>query len=145
MAYKSLVITNANAVSQQPVKTSQFYMGFSSQDPSNTTSRLYDLDLIKQDTLNQFNTRKGERVMNPQFGSIIWDVLMEPMTEQVKQALNTDITTICNSDPRAIPTQINLTEFESGYLIEITLQLAGTDQSSNMILTFDQRTGLTVQ
>jgi len=83
--------------------------------------------------------------MNPQFGSIIWDVLMEPMTEQVKQALNTDITTICNSDPRAIPTQINLTEFESGYLIEITLQLAGTDQSSNMILTFDQRTGLTVQ
>jgi len=145
MAYKSLVITNANAVSQQPVKTSQFYMGFSSQDPSNTTSRLYDLDLIKQDILNQFNTRKGERVMNPQFGSIIWDVLMEPMTEQVKQALNTDITTICNSDPRAIPTQINLTEFESGYLIEITLQLAGTDQSSNMILTFDQRTGLTVQ
>ena len=145
MAYKSLVITNANAVLQQPVKTSQFYMGFSSQDPSNTTSRLYDLDLIKQDILNQFNTRKGERVMNPQFGSIIWDVLMEPMTEQVKQALNKDITTICNSDPRAIPTQINLTEFESGYLIEITLQLAGTDQSSNMILTFDQRTGLTVQ
>lgn len=145
MAYKSLVITNANAVPQQPVKTSQFYMGFSSQDPSNTTSRLYDLELIKQDILNQFNTRKGERVMNPQFGSIIWDVLMEPMTEQIKQALNTDITTICNSDARAIPTQINLTEFQSGYLIEITLQLVGTDQSSNMKLTFDQRTGLTVQ
>jgi phage baseplate assembly protein W len=120
-------------------------MGFSSQDPANTTARLYDLALIKQDILNQFNTRKGERVMNPQFGSIIWDVLMEPMTEQIKEALNKDITTICNSDPRAIPTQINLTEYESGYLIEITLQLAGTDQSSNMILTFDQRAGLTVQ
>ena len=145
MAYKSLVITNANTVPQQPVKTSQFYIGFSSQDPANTTARLYDLDLIKQDILNQFNTRKGERVMNPQFGSIIWDVLMEPMTDQIKQALNTDITKICNSDPRAIPTQINLTEFQQGYLIEITLQLAGTDQSSNMILTFDQNAGLTVQ
>ena len=52
---------------------------------------------------------------------------------------------LCNSDPRVIPTQINITEFQSGYLIEITLQLTGTDQSSNMILTFDQNTGLTVQ
>ena len=145
MPYKSLVITNANAIPQQPIKTAQFYMGFSSQDPANTTSRLYDFDLIKQDILNYFNTRKGERVMNPEFGSIIWDVLMEPLTDQITQALNTDITTICNSDPRVIPTQINITEFQSGYLIEITLQLTGTDQSSNMILTFDQNTGLTVQ
>jgi phage baseplate assembly protein W len=145
MPYKSLVITNANAIPQQPIKTAQFYMGFSSQDPANTTSRLYDFDLIKQDILNHFNTRKGERVMNPEFGSIIWDVLMEPLTDQITQALNTDITTICNSDPRVIPTQINITEFQSGYLIEITLQLTGTDQSSNMILTFDQNTGLTVQ
>ena len=145
MPYKSLVITNANAVFQQPIKTAQFYKGFSSLDPANTTSRLYDFDLIKQDIINQFNTRKGERVMNPEFGSIIWDVIMEPMTEEIKQALNTDITTICNSDPRVVPTQINLTEFESGYLIEITLQVSGTDQSSNMMLTFDQQAGLTVQ
>jgi hypothetical protein len=145
MPYKSLVVTNANAIPQQPVKTAQFYMGFSSQNPANTTSRLYDFDLIKQDILNQFNTRKGERVMNPEFGSIIWDVLMEPLTDQITQALNKDITTICNSDPRVIPTQINIKEFQSGYLIEITLQLTGTDQSSNMILTFDQNAGLTVQ
>jgi len=145
MPYKSLVVTNANAIPQQPVKTAQFYMGFSSQNPANTTSRLYDFDLIKQDILNQFNTRKGERVMNPEFGSIIWDVLMEPLTDQITQALNKDITTICNSDPRVIPTQINIKEFQSGYLIEITLQLTGTDESSNMILTFDQNAGLTVQ
>jgi phage baseplate assembly protein W len=145
MPYKSLVITNANAVPQQPVKTNQFYKGFSSQDPANTTARLYDFELIQQDIINQFNTRKGERVMNPNFGSIIWDIIMEPMTDQIKQALNTDITTICNSDPRVVPTQINLTEFQSGYLVEITLQLVGTDQSSNMTLTFDQNAGLTVQ
>ena len=145
MAYKSLVITNANAVPQQPVKTSQFYMGFSSQDPANTTARLYDLALIKQDILNQFNTRKGERVMNPQFGSIIWDVLMEPMTEQVKEALNKDITTICNSDPRIVPTLIKVTDFTAGFLIELTIQLVGSDQSTNMSLTFDQQVGLSVQ
>jgi hypothetical protein len=145
MAYKSIEISNANAISQQPIKTSQFYMGFSSVDPANTSSRLYDLDLIKQDIINQFNTRKGERVMNPTFGSVIWDVLMEPLTPNIREVLNNDILTICNSDPRVTPTAVNLTEKEQGYLLEVTLQLKGTDQSSNLILSFDQKVGLRVQ
>jgi hypothetical protein len=83
--------------------------------------------------------------MNPTFGSIIWDALMEPMTPQLKELLNQDITTICNSDPRAIPTQIKLTEYTAGYIIEVTLVLKGTNQSTNLMLTFDQNIGLTVQ
>jgi hypothetical protein len=59
--------------------------------------------------------------------------------------LNNDIVTICNSDPRVTPIAINLTEKEQGYLLEVTLQLKGTDQSSNMILSFDQKAGLRVQ
>ena len=145
MPYKSIEISNANAIPQQPTKTNQFYMGFSSVDPTNTGSRLYDLDLIKQDIINQFNTRKGERVMNPTFGSIIWDVLMEPLTLDIREALNNDILTICNSDPRVTPIAVNLTEKEQGYLLEVTLQLKGTDQSSNLILSFDQKVGLRVQ
>lgn len=145
MPFKSIEITNANQVAQQPTKVSQFYKGFSSADPANTTSKLYDLDLIKQDILNQFNTRKGERLMNPAFGSIIWDVLMEPLTPQVSEALNRDIVSICNSDPRVTPTQINLREYPTGYVVEVTLKLKGTDQSSNLIMTFDQKIGLRVQ
>jgi len=82
--------------------------------------------------------------MNPNFGSIIWNILMEPMTEAVRTALSDDINRICNSDPRVIPTQINMTEYESGYLLELTLTLKGTDQSSNLKLTFDQSVGLLV-
>jgi phage baseplate assembly protein W len=145
MPFKSIEINNANQVAQQPTKVSQFYKGFSSIDPANTGSKLYDLELIKQDILNQFSTRKGERVMNPTFGSIIWDLLMEPLTPQVTDALNKDIVTICNSDPRVIPTQINLKEYPTGYVIEVTLKLKGTDQSSNLIMTFDQKLGLRVQ
>jgi phage baseplate assembly protein W len=145
MPYKSLEITNANAVPQQRTKTQQFYKGFSTLDPRNTGSKLYDLDLIKQDILNQFTTRKGERLMNPNFGCIIWDVLMEPLTGQVREALNTNIAEICNSDPRVIPTRINLSEYPTGYIIEVTLKLKGTDQSSNMTLSFDQKLGLRVQ
>jgi phage baseplate assembly protein W len=145
MPYKSLEITTANVVEQQRNKTSQFYKGFSTLNPRNTSSKLYDLELIKQDILNQFTTRKGERLMNPNFGCIIWDVLMEPLTGEVRQALNDNILEICSSDPRVVPTGINLSEYPTGYIIEITLKLKGSDQSTNMILTFDQELGLGLQ
>jgi len=145
MPYKSIEISNANAVYQQAPKTSQFYVGFSSVDISNKASKLYDLAIIQQDIINTFKTRKGERVMNPKFGTVIWDVLMEPMTPQIHDLLVNDISTICNSDPRVVPTKLDLIEQPGGYLIEITLLLVGTDQSASMTLNFDQRLGLTVQ
>jgi phage baseplate assembly protein W len=145
MPFKSLEITPANSVQQQAIQTDHFYVGFSSLNPANTASKLFDFELIKQDIINHFNTRKGERVMNPAFGSIIWDLLMEPLTEQTRELLNNDITAICNYDPRVVPTQINLTEYQTGYIIELTLQLVGTDQSVNMRLGFDQQIGLSVQ
>ena len=145
MAYKNIEIGSLDTSVQQPKKQSQFYKGFSSVGGSISNTQLFDFDLIKQDILNHFNTRKGERVMNPRFGSIIWDLLMEPLTAETRQALNDDITTICRFDPRVTPIQINLTEYESGYVLELTLLLNGTDQSTNMKLTFDQKTGLTMQ
>jgi len=145
MPYKSIEITNAAAVYEQPAKTSHFYKGFSSLDPSTSNSRLYDFELIKQDIINHFNTRRGERLMNPNFGTIIWDLLMEPFTQELKDSLNKDIVDICNYDPRVTPTQINLIEYPAGYIIELTLVLVGTDRSSNMRLTFDQSVGLSIQ
>lgn len=145
MAYKNIEIGNSDVVMQETQKVSQFYKGFSSVDNSAANTQLFDFDLIKQDILNHFNTRKGERVMNPGFGSIIWDLLMEPLTAETRQLLNDDITTVCRFDPRVTPIQIDLTEYETGYVLELTLLLNGTDQSTNMKLVFDQKNGLTVQ
>lgn len=145
MPYKSIEITNSAVTVQQTIKKSQFYKGFSSLDEATSNTKLYDFDLVKQDLLNHFQTKKGERVMNPQFGSIIWDLLMEPMTDAVREALSADINRICNSDPRIVPTNIQLIEYESGYLLELTLLMVGTDQSENMRLAFDQKVGLQVQ
>lgn len=145
MAYKSIQITNARSTYKQASKTSQFYVGFSSVGIANVNSKLYDLALIKQDLINHFNTRKGERLMNPAFGSVIWDIIMEPLTPDLQLIIEDDINTICTSDPRVVPTQILVSELTAGFLIEITLQLVGTDQSTNLSLTFDQQVGLLAQ
>ena len=98
-----------------------------------------------QNVLNQFNTRKGQRVMNPKFGSIIWDLLMEPLTPMVTELLQKDISVICNSDPRVYPLNMKVNEYEQGYLIEITLAMKNTNQSSTLRLAFDQKLGIVVQ
>jgi phage baseplate assembly protein W len=145
MAYKSKVITVTESVYQQSAKLNHFYKGFSTANSNNNSNNLYDLELIKQDIINNFNTKKGERVMNPEFGSIIWDLIMEPLTEGTTTMLREDIKKICTADPRVTPTQMDITEFSQGYLLEITLSTVDTDQSVNMKLTFNQQTGLTVQ
>ena len=145
MPYKTKEINDTTTVSQRSTKLSHFYKGFSSVDDTNSGTRLYDFDLIKQDILNHFNTRKGERVMNPSFGSVIWDLLMEPITDQVREALTLDINTICNFDPRVVPIQMDLQEYPTGYMLELTLLVTGTDQTTNMKLVFDQKLGLRIQ
>ena len=83
--------------------------------------------------------------MNPNFGSVIWDLLMEPLTAETREALNQDITDICNSDPRVTPLRLDLTEYETGYILDVTLLVKSTDQSVSMRLGFDQNIGLFVQ
>lgn len=145
MPYKNIEIGNSSLSTRQSSQQSHFYKGFSTQDINNPGNRLYDFALIQQDIINHFNTRRGERVMNPQFGSIIWELLMEPLTDEIRTILQNDITNICNFDPRVTPIQIDMTEYDNGYILEITLLLVGTDQSSTLKLTFDQNIGLQVQ
>ena len=83
--------------------------------------------------------------MNPAFGSVIWAMIFEPLTESTRQIIEQDIVNICKSDPRVYPTQINIREYDQGYLIELTLVTKVTNQSSNLSLAFDQQTGLQAQ
>jgi phage baseplate assembly protein W len=144
MPYKNLEINPTKYSDRNTDTYSQYYKGFSTVNPSNHSSKLYDFDLVKQDILNQFNTRRGQRVMNPQFGTIIWDLLMEPLTERIKELISEDINKIVTSDPRVYPMQIEINEYQQGYLIELTLAMKNTNQSSALRLAFDQKLGLSM-
>lgn len=146
MTYKSIVLTPSNVTSQAGVQKTQFYRGFSTADSTTLSSKVYDLNLIKQNIINHFQTRKGERVMNPEFGTIIWDVIFDPFTTAVKQAISDDVTRILNYDSRVIPTEITIVEADSGMIIDTTLYYSQINMSEKMRLDFNKTTGLvTVQ
>ena len=118
------------------------YKGFSTVNTSSVKGSLYDLSLIKQDLINQFYIRKGEKLENPDFGTIIWDMLFEPLTEQVKTLIANDVTTIVNSDPRIKSIQTIVTQVEYGLQIEMTLLYVPYNIQESMQLTFDQANGI---
>jgi hypothetical protein len=145
MPYKNIVITPTQYSSQHTAQTSQFYRGFSTIDATKVSPKLFDYDLVKQDIINQFNTKKGERVMNPEFGTIIWDLIFDPLTEELKQMVVDDVNRILQADIRAIPTQVNLTEANYGLLLECTLSFVNTNYVDTIRLAFDKEIGLLIQ
>lgn len=104
--------------------------------------RLTDLDLVKRDLLNHFQIRKGEKLLNPNFGSIIWNVLYEPMDEQTKKVILDDVKAVVSYDPRLSVDQVLLEELENGLQIQISLTYIPSNTSSVMKLTFDRDSGV---
>jgi len=118
------------------------YKGFGTVD-RNSNFRLTDFELAKQDLLNHFNIRKGEKLMNPNFGTLIWNVIHDPLTEELKGVILDDIKTIINSDPRIAVDNVTITEFISGIQIALDLRYVLTNQLDKMTLTFDNANSLT--
>ena len=113
------------------------YRGFSTVNRSKKF-RVTDVELVKQDLINHFNIRKGERVMNPNFGTVIWSMLYEPLDEQTRQIIIDDVKKIVGYDPRLQLTNITIIEQEHGIQIELDLIYIPTNQTTALNLQFDQ-------
>lgn len=125
--------------------TPKMYKGFSTINSNTENFSLYDFQLIQQDLMNHFHIRQGERLMNPTFGTIIWDLLFEPLTPEVKNLITNNVDSILNSEPRVQATQIIVTPYESGIQIECMLTYLPYNISQSMRLRFDQTNGLLLQ
>lgn len=111
------------------------YNGFSSINKTKNF-RITDFDLVKTDLQNHFNIRKGEKLMNPEFGTIIWDMIFEPLTEDNKSLIVQDVQKVIANDPRVAVTDIVVTTYDRGLQIELSLLYIATDQTSTLTLDF---------
>jgi phage baseplate assembly protein W len=123
----------------------KMYKGFSTVSPNTENFGLYDFDLIQQDLLNHFHVRQGERLMQPEFGTIIWDLLFEPLTDDLKELILQNVNQIINYDPRVKADNVIVTSYESGIQIECMLTYLPYNISQSLQLRFDQTNGLLAQ
>jgi len=106
---------------------------------------LVDKNLIIMDLINHFNIRKGEKLMNPNYGCLIWDRLFDPMTPALKDAIIKDVSAIITSDPRISVVQkviIQETADSQGLLLDAEIVIKSTNELVNLNLAFDGTTGV---
>lgn len=77
------------------------YRGLSFRNFSkNKSIKLYDIDLIKKDLLNNIFTRRGERVKMFMYGTRIPDLVFEPLDEVALNVIEEDLRSVVASEPR---------------------------------------------
>lgn len=113
------------------------YKGFSTTNRSKHF-RITDFELVKQDLINHFNIRKGEKLMNPDFGTIIWDSLFDPFDDNTKTKIMQDVRRIIGYDSRVSAQNVIVTQFERGIQVEIVLVYIANGQTGTMQMLFDQ-------
>jgi phage baseplate assembly protein W len=113
------------------------YKGFNSSNSADGF-KLYDIDLVKQDLINHFYIRKGEKLENPAFGTIIWDMIFEQFTEEVKSLIAQDVEDIINYDPRIGVNGIIVDSTEQGIRIEADITYLPFNVNERMTFNFDK-------
>ena len=84
------------------------YKGFSSyQFQENKQFVQTDLELVKTDLIAHIFTAKGSRVMMPDFGTLIPEILFEPLDDITTEMLEDELRTVFDFDPR-----VQLTAFD---------------------------------
>lgn len=104
--------------------------------------KLYDIDLVRQDLLNHFHTRVGERVMRPEYGCRIWDYLMEQFTDSVRQQVIAEARRICESDSRVEVVDIVATSLDQSIRVELVLQYQPFHIVDQFRIDFENRQSL---
>ena len=113
------------------------FKGFSSR-ADKRNFKLYDFEVAKQDLINRLSIRKGERVENPEFGTIIYDAIFEPFTEALKDAIVEDITANLNADPRISTEEILVSEADKGIAIQATITYVPLNITEKLQFNFDE-------
>lgn len=114
------------------------YQGYSTI--SGTLTTLYDIDLVNQDLMNNFMTKKGEVMTDPSYGSIIWSMLFEPASDENIRIMKNDTMTIFQNEKRVTVVSFDITASTSstikGYTLSAVLNYNGLNVSRGFKVNF---------
>ena len=112
------------------------FRGFNTVDRIRAPYTLEGQDLVKRDLLNTFYTRKGERVMRPEYGSIIWDLLMNPDDTATEKEIRDDVLRIIDADPRVDHLRTTIIYMDHTIRLEIDLKYVLLNDSDILYLEY---------
>lgn len=119
-------VKKINPLDRQPRKSVGVDLPFSSGAVFNSTFQTKDA--IKVNLINYFLTNKGERPLNPAFGSSIRELLFENINEdqliEIKEIIKGDIKT---NFPKVLPTKLEIASTPDSNTIKLFMRYAIRD------------------
>jgi len=113
------------------------YYGFNTID-QNKKFRLEDYELVKRDVLNSLLIKQGEKPGNPNYGTSLWNIIFEPMTDSVMRDIEQELQRTIQQDPRVRLERQSVYPKENGVLIELDITVLPTSEAQRLTLFFDQ-------
>ena len=139
-----MAVKNFNEVegTTQGIRNTRIFRVHSTVGRTFADSKVYDIELVKQDLLNHFNILKGEKLENPEFGTNIWLYLFDPLDDELKSAVIEDVETIINYDPRVQLDKVEVNQYEHGLSVRVSVIYTGYGIGETMDMLFDEQQGL---
>jgi phage baseplate assembly protein W len=90
---------------------------------TNTGFSLTDIDLVKQDLINNIFTLRGERVMQPTFGTTIPNLLFEPLDEITVSLVEEQLLQVIRNDPRVHLLNLSMNVDQDNHIVAANILL----------------------
>jgi phage baseplate assembly protein W len=82
---------------------------------------LVDYDLVIQDFINALNIRRGTKVGQPGYGTILWDLLFEQNIAATQAEVENEVRRLAGLDPRIVFNLVKTYPYNNGILIEMQI------------------------
>lgn len=100
--------------------------------------KITDFELVKRDLMNHFSIAKGQKLMNPEFGSIIWNLLFDPFDENTQKTIEEDVRRVVAYEKRIAVKNLIISQYEQGIQMDLELIYIPTNQSDLISARFDR-------
>lgn len=114
------------------------YSGFSTKNKKAINNVLTGNDLVIEDLMNEIMTRKGERIMLPTFGSIIHDMVFEPLTDETRTIIEEDLTAIIEGEPRVNLVDLNLSDDNHSVTVRIRINILPSEEVTELVIDLER-------
>jgi len=122
---------------QKTIRTRRpYFVGFNTINQPNPPYSLTNLDLVKRDILNHFATPMGSRVMLPNFGTRIYEMLFDPFDEITKNIIIEDAVRVVSEDPRVELQQIDVYEEDQALNVIMILLFVPESVTDSLFVSF---------
>lgn len=114
--------------------------GYTTINESYTSKSLSGLELAKQDLINHFHIRKGEKWTDPTFGCDLPLYVFEPLDQSTQDDINQEVYRVISYDPRfeIVDTNIRVVQETHSVTVNVKLNYLPTTTATDLQIKFDR-------